>query len=409
MKNLLVRKYGGTSVGSVPKIQHVSGLIEKAVLDGFRRVVVVSAMGGYTDELLQLAKALNPTPPEREMDMLVTTGERISTSLLSIALAARGIRSLSLTGSQSGILTDETHGNARIVEIKGDRIVSGLESVPVVIVAGFQGVSPVTKDITSLGRGGSDLSAVALAARLGARRCEIYTDVDGVLTFDPKYVSDAQLIKQIPWDVMSELAWAGAGVLHHRAALMAAHYRLPVEVRSTFKPELRGTLIQGDSLMESAQVTACTYKKSQCFMTISGPECSEGSGYRLHSAYLDWLWKKEESPLVSQFVSLDQRFQMSFLISESLADASEQMLRQWTGMGEGWTPLITKVKDCASLSLVGSGFRQHPGPAKAVSQVLERYCLFRDLQDRSLNFVISSDKLAEALSHVQKAIPQWSV
>lgn len=408
MENLLVRKYGGTSVGSVSRIQHVSGLIGKAVQEGYRLVVVVSAMGGYTDELLRLAKSLNSSPPEREMDMLVTTGERISTSLLSIALAARGVPSLSLTGSQSGILTDETHGNARIVEIRGDRIISGLNMVPVVIVAGFQGVSPVTKDITSLGRGGSDLSAVALAARLGAKRCEIYTDVDGVLTFDPNYIPDAKLIGKISWDVMSELAWSGAGVLHHRAALMAARYRLPVEVRSTFKPELRGTLIQGDSQVESAQVVACTYKKNQCLLTISGPECSEGSGYRLHSAFLDWLWKKEESPLVSQFTSLNKTFQMTFLISESLGDASELMLKQWTGMGEGWTPVISRVNQCASLSLVGSGFRQHPGPAKAVGQVVESYCLFRDLQDRSLNFVISSEKLSESLKKVREAIPEWS-
>ncbi|MCB9229717.1 MAG: aspartate kinase [Deltaproteobacteria bacterium] len=399
MDNLLVWKFGGSSVSSVDRIRHVAALIEAAVMAGSKLVVVVSAMGSYTDELLTLAYSLSKRPPERELDMLVTTGERISISLLSIALAAKQVRSLSLTGSQSGILTDEAHGNARIIGIRGDRIIAGLDQVPVVIVAGFQGVSPKTRDITSLGRGGSDLSAVALAIRLQAGRCDIFTDVRGVLSADPDKVSQAKLIRQIPWDVMNDFSWCGAGVLHHRAAHLAAAYRMPVLIRSSFEPEREGTLIMGDSSVENVHMIACAHKEQQCLLTMTGPAAAGTDGFRRHSELLEWLWKREESPLISNFYRDHSAFRMTLLFHEKFADDACDLLRKSEAAEScpDSSSGISLHRGCAAVSLIGSGFRQHPLSVRQADDVTEHFCLFRDLQDRSLNFVIPADKLSETL------------
>lgn len=232
---LIVQKYGGTSVGSPQRIQAVAQRIARARSQGTKLVVVVSAMGHSTDELIELAHRVSHAPPHREMDMLLTTGERVSMALLSMALSDLGVPAISLTGSQSGIITDGAHRRARIKKILGDRIRAGLTQDKVVIVAGFQGVSE-DKEITTLGRGGSDTTAVALAASLGAEACEIYTDVDGVYSADPRIVPGAKLWPKLGHDVMVELATRGAGVLHPRSVELAKAHGVPLWVKNALKP-----------------------------------------------------------------------------------------------------------------------------------------------------------------------------
>ena len=234
---LLVQKFGGTSVGSAERIQAVARRIADAKENGHDLVIVVSAMGHTTDELTSLAAAVNQRPPQREMDMLLASGEQVSIAVLSMALHALGVPAVSMTGPQVGILTESTHGRARILSIRTDRVKSRLAEGQVVVVAGFQGTSSGpdgTAEITTLGRGGSDTSAVALAAALGADACEIYTDVPGVLTTDPRKVSDAQLMEQVSCDEMLELASLGASVLHPRAVEIARNYGVPLVVRSSW-------------------------------------------------------------------------------------------------------------------------------------------------------------------------------
>ena len=243
--NILVHKYGGSSVNGPERIRAVAQRIAAARATGHAMVVVVSAMGDSTDHLIALAHQVSPTPSRREMDMLLSTGERVSMALLAMALNDLGVQAISFTGSQSGILTDEAHAHARIVGVKPDRIRAALDAGQVVIVAGFQGVSPVTKEITTLGRGGSDTTAVALAAALGRVRCEIFTDVDGVFTADPRVVPDARLVARMGYRACSALAHLGGRVLHARCVDLAARERVPLAVRSSFR-DTTGTEIVED-------------------------------------------------------------------------------------------------------------------------------------------------------------------
>ncbi|MDP8927386.1 MAG: aspartate kinase, partial [Actinomycetota bacterium] len=231
---LIVQKYGGTSVGDVERIKRVAGRIAAAREANNEVVVVVSAMGRSTDDLVALAEEISPNPPARELDMLLTAGERISMALLAMALAERGIKARSFTGSQAGIITDAIHGRAKIVDIAPGRVRESLTAGDAVIVAGFQGVSQDTKDVTTLGRGGSDTTAVALAAALQADLCEIYTDVDGVYTADPRICPDARKLHYVSFEEMLELAAQGARVLQTRSVEFARNYGVLVHVRSSF-------------------------------------------------------------------------------------------------------------------------------------------------------------------------------
>ena len=237
----IVRKYGGSSLATVERIAEVARDIRATTEQGCRLVVVVSAMGKTTDELAELAHRANPTPPRRELDMLLSVGERITMSLLCMALAAEGCRALSLTGSQCGIITDTSHTDARILEVRGDRVRQALDAGRIVVVAGFQGVSRA-KEITTLGRGGSDATAVALAAALGATRCEILKDVDGVMTADPRRVPEATAHEALSWEELRRVAGAGCGVVHLRAVEYAARHGVPLHIRSSFH-DRPGTLV----------------------------------------------------------------------------------------------------------------------------------------------------------------------
>lgn len=265
---IIVKKFGGSSVGSIEKIKHIAKQIALEMHPEDQIVIVVSAMGKTTDAFVKLAYEITETPSHRELDMLLTAGERISMSLLSLALNEEGLASISFTGSQSGILTDNSHGNARIIKVNAFRILEELKQNKIVIVAGFQGVS-LAKEITTLGRGGSDTSAVALASYLKAEKCEIYTDVDGVFTADPRIVSDACLLKVVDYDEMLALAYNGSKVLHPRAVEFALKYKIPVEVKSsfTFSPgtmivhtEESYQLIIKEITMEDRKITAIAHK-----------------------------------------------------------------------------------------------------------------------------------------------------
>jgi aspartate kinase len=250
---LLVQKYGGSSVGSPERIQAVADRIVLSRNAGHQLVVVVSAMGNATDELIELAHRVSRNPPLREMDMLLTAGERVSMALLSMALSDRGVSSVSLTGSQSGIITTSSHRRARIQKIYGDRVRHALDEDRVVIVAGFQGVSE-SKEVTTLGRGGSDTTAVALAAALGAESCEIYTDVQGVFSADPRVVPHSRRWSTLPYDLMVEIAHRGAGVLHPRSVELARRFDVPLWVRSSFT-SLDSLSIEGTKIMSGSKIS----------------------------------------------------------------------------------------------------------------------------------------------------------
>lgn len=260
---IIVKKFGGTSVGSIERIKAIAEHLSQERKKYEHIVVVVSAMAKTTDNLIQLAREISKKPCSRELDMLLTAGERISMSLLSLALQELGIQSISFTGSQSGVITDSTHGNAKIQKVNAFRIKEELEKGKIVIVAGFQGVS-TEKEITTLGRGGSDTSAVALSSYLKAEKCEIYTDVDGVYSADPRYVEKTIKYDKINYEQMLYLAYGGSKVLHQRAVEFALKYNIPIEVKSSFL-FTEGTMIEN---MESSQVKAIAHKENLMILSI---------------------------------------------------------------------------------------------------------------------------------------------
>ncbi len=258
MENTIVLKYGGTSVSSPYRLKDVANHIISYKRKGYNVVVVVSAMGSTTDYLIKLAKDISPTPPKRELDMLLTTGERITMSLLSMAIQSMGYRAISFTGSQVGIITSNNHTNARIIEIKGERLIKALYDDYIVIVAGFQGMSK-EREITTLGRGGSDTTAVAIAGFLKANRCEIITDVNGIYTTDPNTVKNAKIIKDISYDVALQLCYGGAKVMHPRAIALAYKYNIPIKITSLIK-EGEGTMIKYIPISEENVVKGISLK-----------------------------------------------------------------------------------------------------------------------------------------------------
>jgi len=264
---LIVQKYGGTSVGTVERIKSVASRIKRYVENGYSVVVVVSAMGKTTDQLIDLAKQITQNPDKREMDMLLSTGEQISTALLAMALHNSGINAISYTGSQVKLITDGNFSNARIQSISTDRIKKSLEESKVVIVAGFQGIDQ-EENITTLGRGGSDTSAVALATVLGTRDCEIYTDVDGVFTADPRIVPNTKKLNEISYEEMLELARLGAGVLHSRSVEFAKKYTIRLHVRSSFNDNEGTIVMPREEMMEKFVISGVTSKDDEAKITI---------------------------------------------------------------------------------------------------------------------------------------------
>ncbi|HEY8201252.1 MAG TPA: aspartate kinase [Actinomycetota bacterium] len=361
---IVVQKYGGTSVGDADRIRNVAKRVVATAEQGHRVVVVVSAMGHTTDELAHMAHQIAPIPPAREFDMLLSSGERISMALLSMAIIGLGHDSVSFTGSQAGIVTDTSHTKARILEIQPTRIVKALDEGRIVIVAGFQGVS-TTKDVTTLGRGGSDTTAVAIAAALKADVCEIYTDVDGVYTADPRVVPDARKLHVVSYLEMLEMAANGARVLQLRSVEYARNYGVVIHCRSSFGFE-KGTFIQEeDERMEKAMISGVVHDTSEAMIRIRRVPDTPGVAARLFGGLAD---EGINVDMIVQNVSEDGRTDVSFTMSEDDLGRSRAAIERIANEigAEGFTA----DADIGKVSLVGAGMRSHPGVAAGMFQSL---------------------------------------
>jgi aspartate kinase len=361
--SLVVQKFGGTSLADVARIEAVADRVESTRREGHDLVVVVSAMGQTTDELVDLATELSTDPSPREMDMLLSAGERISMALLSIALNSRGIPAVSFTGSQAGILTDSSHGSAKILDIKGTRVRDSLAQGKVVIVAGFQGVDPESKEITTLGRGGSDATAVALAAALGADSVEIFTDVDGVYTADPRIVPEARKLEEVPFDEMLELSAAGAGVLMSRAVEFGRRFDTPIHVRSSFH-DGEGTWVR-ESPMEQAIVSGIAHDRSEAKVTVNRVSDRPGVAAALFGSLAA---AGVNIDMIVQNVSHDGSTDISFTVPRANLVDAERISKQVAGEIDAES--VDVDADIAKVSLVGAGMKSHPGVAAKVFETL---------------------------------------
>ena len=362
---IVVQKYGGSSLADASSVKRVARRIVESKRQGHDVVVAVSAMGDSTDELLDLANEVSPLPPARELDMLLTAGERISMALVAMAISDLGFTARSFTGSQAGVITDSVHGRAKIIDVTPGRISTALDEGHVVIVAGFQGVSQDTKEITTLGRGGTDTTAVALAAALHAEHCEIYTDVDGVFTADPRIVPTARKLDRVSYEEMLELAACGAKILHLRCVEYARRYDIPIHVRSSFS-QLEGTWVVPDAApdspeeaaMEQAIIAGVAHDRSEAKITVVGVPDKVGEAARIFEALADAQ------------INLDMIVQNISAAATSLTDISFTLPRAdgQTAMKAlaalrdeiGFASLLYDDK-IGKISLIGAGMRSHPG------------------------------------------------
>lgn len=367
MKDIIVQKFGGTSVADADKIKNVADVIIKEKENGNDVVVVVSAMGHTTDHLVKLAHSINPNPSARELDMLMSTGECVSMSLLTMAIQARGYKAISYNAAQIGIITENVHTKARIIDIKTDRLKKSLDNGNIIVIAGFQGVTE-DGEITTLGRGGSDTSAVAIASALGAKRCDIYTDVEGVYTTDPRVVPNASRLDEISFEEMLELAHAGANVLHPRSVETAKQYQMPLRVRSTFKYENMGTLILGVEQMEiNKPVAGVAADLSQVRVVVCDIPDTPGEAAILFSS------------LAKENISVDMIIQsyarkatgtndIAFTVSKDDLPRVKEILdevRVKLNAGD-----VRYNEYIAKISIIGAGMIDRPGIASTMFQTL---------------------------------------
>ncbi|HSA61806.1 MAG TPA: aspartate kinase [Nitrospiraceae bacterium] len=363
---LIVQKYGGTSVGTIERIHRVADRVAETQREGHQIVVVLSAMSGETDRLIKLAQEATPTPDERELDMLLSTGERVTIALLAMELRGRGVNARSFTGRQVGIITDSAHTKARIARVTADRIREALGKGVIPVVAGFQGINEQS-DVTTLGRGGSDLSAVALAAALKADRCIIFTDVDGVYTADPNIVPAARRIDKISYEEMLEMASLGAKVLQTRSVEFAAKFNVPVEVNSSFK-EGKGTLVtKEDADMEAAAVAGVTGDRNQAKITIVGVPDKPGIAARIFGAVAD---ANINVDMIIQNMSQAAMTDLSFTVPRADLKKAVPIIQAVAKDIEAKSVSVTEA--IAKVSLIGVGMRSHSGVAAKMFAVLSR-------------------------------------
>jgi aspartate kinase len=359
---LIVQKYGGSSVADAEGLKRVANRIVATKRAGHQVVVVVSAMGDTTDELIDLANQVSPLPNGRELDMLLTAGERISMALLAMAIGNLGNEARSFTGSQAGVITTSAHGRARIIDVTPSRITEALNEGAIAIVAGFQGISQDTKDVTTLGRGGSDTTAVALAAALDADVCEIYTDVDGIFSADPRVVPAAKKLKTVTYDEMLELAASGAKVLHLRCVEYARRYDMPIHVRSSFSNN-EGTWVvkdhpEGGTDMEQAIIAGIAHDKSEAKITVVGVPDRTGTAARIFQAIAD---ADINVDMIVQNVSAAATglTDISFTLPKTEGASATAILQRI--QGEIGFQSIQYDDQIGKLSLIGAGMRSHPG------------------------------------------------
>lgn len=397
---VIIQKYGGTSVADVEKIKNVARRIAEEKKEGKSIVVVVSALGDTTDELLAMASQISKSPSSRELDMLLSAGERISASLLSMAMEELNVSAVSLTGSQAGIITDNSHTKARIVDINSKRILDELEKGKVVIVAGFQGVSH-EKNITTLGRGGSDLTAVALAASLNADICEIFTDVDGIFTADPYVVPESKKIDYVSYDEMLELAASGAQVMQTRSVEFAKNNNVKLHVRSSFNM-LNGTVIEKESeLLESSIVTGIGYDESEAKITILKVPDRPGIAASVFGALAR---DNINVDMIIQNVSSESHTDITFTLPKNDLENAKKILavvnENINAEGCAYDENIAKV------SLIGAGMKTSPGIAAKMFEILSKENINIQMINTStikISVVVSKDEGQKAVKVLHKA------
>jgi|TARA_B100001094_G_scaffold328509_1_gene389069 aspartate kinase len=363
MSDIIVQKFGGTSVGSVERIDAVAEIIKNASLSE-RIIVVVSAMSGETNKLVSLAKHFGENPDKREFDALVSTGETISSALLTMALHSKGIKARSFSATQISMKTTSTYSKAKILDIDSNKILEVIEDGTIPIITGFQGVTE-TGDVTTLGRGGSDTTAVAIAAQVKAKRCDIYTDVDGIYTTDPKIVSNAKKLDSITMEEMLELAGQGAKVMQTRAVEFANKYKVPVRVLSSFN-EGSGTLISlEDNGMENSLVSGIAFQKDQVKVTLHGVEDTPGTAFKILGPISD---AEIEVDVIVQNVSVDGKTDFTFTVSNEDQEIVKKIVEDVRQKIEFKDLIIDS--DIAKVSLVGVGMRSQSGVASRTFKVL---------------------------------------
>ncbi len=362
--SLVVQKYGGTSVADADRIRAVAEHVVHTQRQGHDLVVVVSAMGKTTDSLLRLAHDVSPEPHLRELDMLISAGERISMALLCMAIHDMGVHATSFTGSQAGIVTDSTHGKAKIIEVRADRLRDGLAQGHVVVVAGFQGVS-LAKEVTTMGRGASDLTAVALASALGADSCEIYTDVTGVFTADPRVVPNARRLTAVSYEEMLEMAATGGRVLALRSVEFARNHRVALHVRSSFTWEPGTWVREEDEGMEKAIISGVTHDLTEAKVTLVGVPDKPGIAARLFRALAD---EAVNVDMIEQNVSIHGVTDISFTMPKADLTAGRRVTEAMAA-NIGAVEVIAD-SDIGRISLIGAGMKTHPGVAATMFEAL---------------------------------------
>jgi aspartate kinase len=365
-KGLIVQKFGGSSVANVGRIRNVAKRVISYRRKGYDLVVVVSALADTTDELIELANKINPEPSEREMDMLLSTGEQISVALLAMAIHKLGYEAISLTGAQVGIITDTSHTRARIIKINVDKIKEELRRGKIVIVAGFQGVT-LNQDITTLGRGGSDLTAVALAKELMADECEIYTDVEGIYSADPRIEPRAKKLKVITFDEMLEMASLGAQVMQARSIEVAKKFNVPIHVRSSFSQNLGTMIIEEVKRMEDVVVRGVTLNKNEAKITICDVPDRPGVAAKI---FKELSSNGVNVDMIVQNVSHTRKTDISFTVNKVDVGKTLKFTRR---VARSITaPEVLEDLDIARVSIVGVGMKSHPGVAAKMFEVLAK-------------------------------------
>ncbi len=396
----MVQKYGGTSVGDAERIRAVADHVARTRAAGDDVVVVVSAMGKFTDDLIHLANDVSPLRPPRELDMLLTAGERISVALVSMALAALGVESASFTGSQAGIITDTDHTKAKILEMRPDRIREALAKGLVPVVAGFQGVS-TEHDITTLGRGGSDVTAVALAAALSADVCEIYTDVTGVFSADPRVVKVARRLSKVSFDEMLEMAATGGRVLMLRSVEFARRHGVPLHVRSSFTWEPGTWIVEEDPTMEEAVVSAVTDDTSEAKITVAGVPDHPGVAAQLFRALAD---RNINVDMIVQNTSARGLTDISFTVAKTDLDAARaacETVREEIGASE-----VTSDDGVGRVTIVGAGMKSSPGVTALMFETLSNLGINIEMISTSsirISCVVRADRVAESVRALHTA------
>jgi len=402
MSAVLVMKFGGTSVADAERIKRVARRIVDKREQGHQVVAVLSARGKTTDELIAMAEEVSADPDPREMDMLLSSGERISCALCAIAINDLGHRAISLTGSQAGIVTDESHTKALILDVRADRIRTALEEDHIVLVAGFQGVSENARNVTTLGRGGSDTSAVAVAAALGAEVCEIYTDVAGVYSADPRIVPEARKLPAVSFEEMLEMAASGAGVLQLRSVEYARNHGVRIHCRSSFDDEPGTVVLAEAETMEQPLITAVTHTTAEARVTLTGVPDAPGAAARIFDA-LAGANVNVDMIVQNEPVSAGGQAEISFTVLRDDLRVARAALEPLSG--EAFTDMTTH-EDMGKVSIVGAGMRSHPGVAAKVFGVLAQEGVNIDMISTSpikISCVIARDRVELAVQALHSA------